>query len=61
MKIVIDIPEEQYELISNKIKSIRREKARKGYAKSDLVPAGWVAIADGQVLTEAYSDEGAGQ
>ena len=46
MKIVIDIPDEQYDLIRDKINSIRDEFLN----KSHFVPAGWVAIADGAVL-----------
>ncbi len=56
MKIVIDIPDEQYELISNRVKSIRNEISHNGYSAKDHVPAGWVAIADGSVLPKGHGD-----
>jgi len=56
MKIVIDIPEEQYELISNKIKSLRNEATHNNYPNKEFIPSGWVAIADGKVLPEGHGD-----
>lgn len=56
MQVVINIPDNQYAVIYNKIKSGRDEIARKGYANNDLVPAGWVAIADGIVLPKGHGD-----
>lgn len=56
MRVVIDIPEEQYELISNKIKSIRDEIAHNNYPNKEFIPSGWVAIADGKVLPKGHGD-----
>lgn len=52
MKLVIDIDEDQYKTIVNKIKAIRTEISKKGYANNDVVPIGWVSIAEGTPLIE---------
>jgi len=56
MRVIIDITDEYYEIICNKIKSIRDEIKHKGYAKDDAVPLGWVQIADGTVLPKGHDE-----
>ena len=54
VKLVIEIPEEQYSIILETITGIREEMRRKGYAKNDVVSIGWTAIADGKVLPRGH-------
>lgn len=52
MKLVIDIDDEYYATITNKVKAIRAEASKNGYANNDVVPVGWVSIADGEPFVE---------
>lgn len=54
MELVIDISEEQYALIRSRIALIREEMRKKGYCNNDVVPVGWVAIADGTILPKGH-------
>ena len=54
MKLVIEIDDEHYATITNKVKAIRDEVSRNGYANNDVVPIGWVSIADGIPLLKGY-------
>ena len=56
MQLVIDISEEQYALIRSRIALIREEMRKKGYCNDDIVPVGWVAIADGTILPKGHGD-----
>lgn len=57
MKLVIDIDDEYYATITNKIKAIRNEVSKNGYAKNnDVVPIGWISIADGIPLPKGFGD-----
>lgn len=49
-KIVINIDEKDFEIISNKVKDIRDEISNNGYANNDVLPIGWTSIADGVPL-----------
>ena len=54
VKLVIEIPEEQYSIILKTITGIREETRRNGYAENDVVSIGWTAIADGKVLPRGH-------
>lgn len=54
MKLVIEIDDEHYATITNKVKAIRDEVSRNSYANNDVVPIGWVSIADGTPLPEGH-------
>ena len=47
MRLIVEIPDEHYEIITDKIKAIRVEVAKKGYANDPVVYLGWEEIADG--------------
>lgn len=52
MNLVIDIDDDYYATITNKIKVIRTEISNEGYADNDVVPIGWASIADGTLFVE---------
>lgn len=56
MQLVIDIDDEYYATITNKVKAIRNEASKNGYANNDVVPIGWVSIADGIPLPKDFGD-----
>lgn len=56
MKLIIDIDEGYYKIITNKIKAIRDEISKNGYANNDVVPIGWGSIADGTPLPKGHGD-----
>ena len=47
MRLIVEIPDDHYEIITDKIKAIRAEVAKKGYANDPVVYLGWEEIADG--------------
>lgn len=56
MKLVIDIDNEKYKIISDHIKATRDVISKNGYANNDVVPIGWVAIADGEPLPKGHGE-----
>lgn len=56
MKLVIDIDNEKYKIISDRVKAIRDEISKNGYANNDVVPIGWGSIADGTPLPKGYGN-----
>lgn len=54
MKLVIDIDNEKYKTISDHIKATRDVISKNGYANNDVVPIGWVAIADGTPFPQGH-------
>lgn len=56
MKLIIDIDESYYKIITNKVKAIRDEISKNGYANNDGVPIGWNSIADGTPVLKEHGD-----
>lgn len=56
MKLIIDIDESYYKIITNKVKTIRDEISKNGYANNDCVPIGWNSIADGTLVLKEHGD-----
>lgn len=56
MKLMIEIDDEHYATITNRVKAIRDEASKNGYANNDVVPIGWVSIADGTQLPKGHGD-----
>ena len=52
MKIVIDISKEDYNYVCERVSKIRAEQRKTGYAKDDILPFGFCAIASGTVLPD---------
>ena len=46
VKVLVELPEEDYNYICDRIAKIREEQRRYGYAKDDVVPLGFCAIAN---------------